>query len=65
MRILGTRFVNRSAPRSPGGNELIARADYHPLRRSFPDYPFTVHYHLGPNSNQKTHYVVWPEIAVI
>ena len=62
MRILGARIRKRNA-RIP--NELIARADYHPIRSHFPNHNFTIHYHLGPNANSGTHYVLWPEVAII
>jgi len=60
-RILGARIIRRDNT----GNQLIARADYHSLRSHFPDHDFTIHYHLGPNANGGTHYVLWPEITVI
>lgn len=61
MRLLGARL------RSKDGvvNELIARADYHPLPTEFPGYPYTIHYHIGPNVNAGTHYVLYPTQAVV
>ena len=61
MRLLGARIVKRDN----SIDELIARADYHPLPRHFPGYAATVHYHLGPNANSGTHYVLWPKKVTI
>jgi large repetitive protein len=62
MRLLGARLKHRTIP---AVNELIARVDYHPLPRVFPEHPYTLHYHLGPNSNEHVHYVLYPERTII
>ncbi|MGF1677494.1 MAG: RHS repeat-associated core domain-containing protein [Rivularia sp. (in: cyanobacteria)] len=61
MRVLGARLKQRSGPI----NELIARVDYHPLPNEFPNDPYTLHYHLGPNSNSHRHYVLYPENKIV
>lgn len=61
MRVLGARLKQRNGPI----NELIARIDYHPLPREFPNHPYTLHYHLGPNSNGHRHYVIYPENRIV
>lgn len=61
MRVLGARLKQRSGPI----NELIARVDYHPIPKAFPNHSYTLHYHLGPNSNSHRHYVLYPENKIV
>ncbi len=55
MRVLGARLKHRRT----GINEWIMRIDYHGHRRYFPDYEFTLHYHVPPTMN--LHHFLWPE----